>query len=134
MKIEYKTTRYIRKADLKELFLSVEWGSGKYPDLLCEAMKRYDIVISAWDGQKLVGLTCVMSDGFLNAYVQYVLVNPAYQGRGIGRNLMEMVKHACRNLKTLTLVAYEDARGFYEKCGMSVYPGTTVLHISSLPD
>ena len=134
MAIEYRTVRYFRKADLRDLFLSVEWGSGKYPELLCEAMKNYETVVSAWDGQKLVGLVCAMSDGVMNAYIPYVLVNPAWQKEGIGSALMEVIKRRYKDFKTLTLVSYDTAGDFYRKCGFKNYNGTEVLHISQLPD
>ena len=67
MNIEYKETHDFTREQLEELFLSVEWSSGHYPDKLVIAMKNFKTVISAWDGDKLIGMICAMDDGIMNA-------------------------------------------------------------------
>ena len=42
-------------------------------------------VLTAWDGERLVGLARVLDDSELVAFVHYVLVHPEYQGRKYGR-------------------------------------------------
>ena len=54
MTIEYKNIHDFSEQDLKDLFLSVEWSSGHFPDKLVVAMKNFKTVISAWDGDKLI--------------------------------------------------------------------------------
>jgi len=92
MEIEYKDTHDFSKEALEELFLSVEWSSGHFPEKLAIAMKNFKTVFSAWDGGKLIGLICAMDDGIMNAYVHYLLVNPRYHGKGIGKKLVGMIK------------------------------------------
>ena len=79
--IEYKDIHEYSKEDLERLFLSVDWSSGHFPDKLVAAMENYKAVYSAWDGSRLVGLICAMDDGIMNAYVHYLLVDPAYHGK-----------------------------------------------------
>ena len=55
-------------------------------------MKNFDTVISAWDEDRLVGMICAMDDGIMNAYVHYLLVDPEYHGKTIGRRLVDEVK------------------------------------------
>jgi len=90
--IEYKDIHAFGRDELERLFMSVEWSSGHYPDKLVEAMKNYETVYSAWDGDRLVGMICAMDDGVMTAYVHYLLVDPDYQHHGIGRRLVEMTK------------------------------------------
>ena len=59
-----------------DLFLSVDWSSGHFPDKLVLAMKNFETVYSAWNNNELVGLICVMDDGVMTAYVHYLLVKP----------------------------------------------------------
>lgn len=87
MSITYTTSRDFTQSDLQDLFLSVNWSSGHFPEKLFAAMKNYETVISAWDGGRLVGLAAAMDDGVMTAYVHYLLVRPEYQRRGIGRRL-----------------------------------------------
>ena len=61
MDITYKDHKKFNRAELEELFLSVNWSSGHYPDLLVEALRNYGSVFSAWDGDKLVGLAASMA-------------------------------------------------------------------------
>lgn len=115
--IDYKAIHDFSREELERLFLSVEWSSGHYPDKLVEAMKNYGTVYSAWDGDRLVGMICTMDDGVMTAYVHYLLVDPAYQKRGIGRRLVEMTKEKYRDYLRILLVAYEDGIRFYESFG-----------------
>ena len=58
MDFEYKTTHEFKAEDLKDLFLSVEWSSGHYPERLAVAMRNFKSVFSAWDEDKLIGMVC----------------------------------------------------------------------------
>ena len=90
--IEYKEIKKFTREEIEDLFLSVEWSSGHFPDKLVVAMENFRTVYSAWDGDRLVGLVCAMDDGIMNAYVHYLLVHPDYHKMKIGRTLVEMVK------------------------------------------
>lgn len=61
--IQYKTTKEFSENALKDLFLSVNWSSGNYPEKLVIAMENSSSVFTAWDGEKLVGLINVLDDG-----------------------------------------------------------------------
>lgn len=63
MEISYKEIHDFDRNDLQDLFLSVAWSSGHYPDKLVIAMKNYETVYTAWHGKKLVGLICAMVTG-----------------------------------------------------------------------
>ena len=54
--VQYKTTKDFSEIELENLFLSVNWSSGSYPEKLIIAMKNSSSVFTAWDGEKLVGL------------------------------------------------------------------------------
>lgn len=78
MAIEYKDIKTFAPAALQELFLSVDWESGQYPEKLAAAMEHSDAVYSAWDGDKLVGLMNAITDHAMTAYFHYLLVRPEY--------------------------------------------------------
>lgn len=48
---------------------------------LHKALMNSRTVLTAWDGERLVGLARVLDDSELVAFVHYVLVHPEYQGR-----------------------------------------------------
>ena len=132
MAIEYKSIHEFTREQLKQLFLSVDWSSGYFPDKLAAAMKNYETVFSAWDGDKLVGLICAMDDGIMNAYVHYLLVDPVYQGQGIGRKLVDMVKEQYKDYMRIVVVAYDDELRFYENCGFRKNTDASAMCITSL--
>ena len=72
--------------------------------------------VGAWDGARLVGAVRVLSDGYLFAAVSEILVDPEYQGRGIGRELMRRaLARAPRG--RLFLGAQPHSVGFFERLG-----------------
>ena len=114
--IQYKDTHDISPEDLQQLFLSVSWSSGSYPDRLAAAMRGFETVFTAWDGDKLTGLISAMDDHSMTAYIHFLLVRPDYQGQGIGRRLVEMTKEKYSGFLRIVLVAYDKQIGFYERC------------------
>ena len=130
--IEYRDTRGFAKEELERLFLSVNWSSGHFPDKLVAAMKNYETVFTAWDNDALVGLICAMDDGIMNAYVHYLLVDPAFQRRGIGRRLVDMVKDKYKDYMRIVVVAYDDELHFYESCGFRKNTDASAMCITSL--
>lgn len=131
MEITYCDSHEFRAEELKELFLSVKWQSGNYPDLLCKAMHGFQTVFSARDGEKLVGLVCAMDDGAMTAYVHYLLVSPEYQGRGIGAHLLRLLKEKYRNYLRIAIIAYCEKIPFYEKQGFRLCDDASPMYILS---
>jgi ribosomal protein S18 acetylase RimI-like enzyme len=132
MKIVYKDTKEFSPGDLQALFLSVEWSSGHFPEKLAAAMKNSGTVFSAWDGDKLIGLINVLDDGVMTAYVHYLLVNPAFQGNGVGKELVRLVKEKYRDYLRIVLIAYDKEVDFYINCGFEAAADKTPMFITSL--
>ena len=132
MNIAYKNTKKFSENELKELFLSVEWSSGNYPDKLAIAMRNSGSVYTAWDGDKLIGLINALDDGIMTAYVHYLLVNPNYQGKGIGKNLVELISEKYKNYLRIVLISYNPEVDFYKNCGFEIGDGKTPMFITDL--
>jgi ribosomal protein S18 acetylase RimI-like enzyme len=132
MKISYSKTKEFDKKQLQDLFLSVQWSSGNYPDQLQTAMKNSHTVISAWDGDKLVGLINALSDGIMTAYFHYLLVHPDYQSQGIGKQLVTQIVKEYKDYARKVLIAYNKEVGFYQSCGFTIGEGKTPMFITYL--
>ena len=130
--ITYKEIHEFKKEDLQDLFLSVEWSSGHFPEKLQIAMRNFETVIAAWDGDKLVGMICAMDDGIMTAYVHYLLVRPDYQDKGIGRKLVSRVKEIYEDYLRIVVVGYDDEVQFYENCGFEKADDASPLLITDL--
>lgn len=63
MDITYSSEHCPNDSELKELFSTVEWQVSRHIDRLSAAMYKYDNLITAWDGARLVGLVCSLDDG-----------------------------------------------------------------------
>ena len=86
-------------------------------------------LISAWDGDKPVGVARVISDrGYIYLIVD-VIVTSEYQGQGIGRHMVESIEtwllHEKEGKPTMMvyLMAAEGKEEFYEKFGFKKRPG-----------
>lgn len=116
--LEYKMNSQVSPADIAALRRSVGWG-GMETELKNPALRDY-LRIACYDGDKLAGFLAVVSNGVTDAYIQDVMVRPDYQGKGIGRSLMN---RAIERLKAdhiyMISVIYgeEELRPFYEKFG-----------------
>ena len=130
--VDIRETHEFTAQRLEELFLSVEWSSGHYPERLVKAMRNFETVFAAWDGDTLAGLICAMDDGSMTAYVHYLLVRPEYQEMGIGKQLVERVKERYADYLRIVVIAYDDEVGFYESCGFEKSNVSSPLFITSL--
>lgn len=118
MDIKYTEEKVFTQGQIEELFLSVNWISGKYPDRLYKALLESSTVITAWDKEQLVGLVRVLDDGGMLAYMHYVLVHPDYHGNGIAGVMVEKVKEKYRHYLYLEVMPEESKNAsFYEHFG-----------------
>ncbi len=132
MQIKYYDLKEFTTNQLQELFLSLNWDSGNYPEKLQIALKNSSTVYSAWDEGKLVGLMNCLDDGSMTAYFHYLLVRPEYQGHGIGQKLVELMLVKYHDYYRKVLIAYQTAVGFYEKCGFAIGEQMIPVQITTL--
>lgn len=85
---EYKYNTEISKEKLVKLFKSVNWETASYPNRLYEAIKNSEYVMSVWVKEELIGLISAITDGAINVFITYLLVNPEYQNKGLGKIMM----------------------------------------------
>ena len=130
MNITYKHTKTITLEQLEQLYSDVGWTAyTKDLDLLQQALAQSLDVISAWDGDRLVGLIRTVGDGLTILYIQDILVLNAYQNKGIATQLLQMIlqKYEAVRQKVLLMEEAPDVRHFYEKNGFeSCDKGSTV--------
>lgn len=82
--------------------------------------------IGAWEGKRLIGAVRVLTDGYFFATVPEILVDPDYQRRGIGRELMlRALAAAPRGM--LFFGAQPQSVGFFEKLGCEPGPSGMVM-------
>lgn len=89
------------------------------PERLLRAITGSSRVVTAWRGERLVGLARVVTDGESVALLQDVLVLPECQGQGLGRRLVEEVfaPYAQVRQRLLLTDGTPRQRAFYEALG-----------------
>jgi GNAT superfamily N-acetyltransferase len=82
------------------------------------------LAIDATSGN-VVGFITAISDGISCAYIPHLEVLPAYQGQGIGTELVRRMLDKLRALYAIDLACDPDLQPFYERFGFR--PGHAML-------
>jgi len=113
---------------LYHLFFSAGWA-GSERDQSTQKHKNFnipfknsDLVVSAWEGKRLVGVVRVLSDRFGRAVIYDLVVDPEYQNRGIGTELVKRcIAHWPRSEWLVGTEAH--IAGYYERFGFTINEG-----------
>jgi predicted N-acetyltransferase YhbS len=85
---------------------------------LDKMLRHADIIVTARDGDRLVGVARAVTDFSYCCYLSDLAVDIAYQRRGIGKRLIDETRRAAGENTTLILVAAPAAETYYPKIGM----------------
>ena len=77
-----------------------------------------NLVISAWDGPLLVGVSRALTDFHYCCYLSDLAVRKEYQKAGIGKQLVLLTKEAIGDRCMLLLLAAPSAMEYYPRIGM----------------
>jgi ribosomal protein S18 acetylase RimI-like enzyme len=89
---------------------------------LDKMLRLAQVIVTARDGQKLVGISRAITDYSFCCYLSDLAVDAAYQGKGIGKKLIDETHKAAGLHTGLFLVSAPAAEGYYPKIGMKTYP------------
>jgi GNAT superfamily N-acetyltransferase len=115
--ISFRESKDVSKSDVLDLYRANSWSSANKPDQLHPALLNSHSLVTAWDGDRLVGLANAISDGFLVVYYPHVVVHPNYQRNGIGRRMMARLMKRYKGFHQHSVLADVNAVAFYESCG-----------------
>ena len=76
-----------------------------------------NLIVSAWDGDKLVGICRSLTDFSYCCYLSDLAVDIAYQKQGIGKEMIEQVKQEIGEKVSLILLSAPNAMEYYPKVG-----------------
>jgi len=76
-----------------------------------------NLVISAWHGNKLIGVCRALTDFSYCCYLSDLAVDKAYQKHGIGKALIARVQQAIGDEVALILLSAPEAMEYYPKLG-----------------
>ncbi len=116
-KMNYTEARNLPMDQVVALYRANDWSSANKPEQLLNALRHSHSLISAWDGERLVGLGNAISDGFLVVYYPHLIVLPEFQGNGVGTEILKRLRAKYEGFHQHMLVADGRAIDFYKKCG-----------------
>lgn len=108
----------IETEEVVALYRANQWSAADKPQQLLAGLRNSHTLVTARLDSKLVGIGNAISDGHLVVYYPHMLVDPVYQGQGIGRKLMTALMDRYQGFHQQMLTADGDAIQFYSKLGM----------------
>jgi ribosomal protein S18 acetylase RimI-like enzyme len=130
--IQFQYNDTLETADLQRLLqlfkLAAFWAQDRTRADLATAIAHSHPVVTAWDGVNLIGFARATSDGVFRATIWDVVIDPDYQGAGLGRRLVETVlahPHVNRAERVYLMTTHQQA--FYERIGFQANSTTTMV-------
>ena len=109
------------------LYRSVGWEAPGL-DQIERALEHSLAVFCAYDGDWAVGMARLLGDGGMSFYIKDFAVRPEYQGKGVGRLLMNAIEEYIMShipkgwAVSLELISSKGREPFYEKFGFEQRP------------
>jgi N-acetylglutamate synthase-like GNAT family acetyltransferase len=117
-------SKRVAPAAVRQLFRATGWTEdiAAYSPRQIEKLLRHShLVLTAWDGKKLVGFASAVSDGVLCGLVQNLVVHPDYRGNGLGTRLLQELAASMRRQRIPCLYALgtrgKKAGSFFRRVG-----------------
>lgn len=119
--MEIRIKNSLTPDEYNSLVSSVGWQT-KNIELIARAINSSTIVKKAIVNNTTVGMGRAIGDG-MSYLISDVVVDPKYQGKGIGKKIMMEILQEISNLTlsnescSVNLISFSGKEGFYEQCG-----------------
>jgi GNAT superfamily N-acetyltransferase len=90
-------------------------------------LKNANLIVTAWDDDKLIGISRSLTDFAYVAYLADLAVDEQYQRTGIGKQLIEETKARLGPECMIVLLAAPKANAYYEHLGFEHNPRAWTL-------
>ena len=90
-------------------------------------LENADLTVTAWDGDRLVGVARSVTDFHYACYLSDLAVHRDYQNRGIGKALQKITQAQLGEQCKLILIAAPAAHSYYGHIGYTNNPRCWVL-------
>jgi len=130
MHLSYETSRPITEAqfiDLLKRSTLAERRPIDDPESISAMLRHGNLLCTAWDGEKLVGVARSVTDFAYCCYLSDLAVDQAYQRRGIGIGLIEATRSRLGKKALLILLAAPKAREYYPRIGFEPHESAWIL-------
>jgi ribosomal protein S18 acetylase RimI-like enzyme len=117
--ISFSEKKELEASQLLRLFHQAPWAKGRTLDDAKQMLRHTDVALCAWDGDQLVGFGRVLTDFVYRATIWDVIVDKAYQGQGIGTDIVQRILNHPRLTNVELFWLCTRMPKFYEKLGFS---------------
>ena len=121
MAIVYALEPELTAAEFRAVLIASTLGDRRpvnEPARLEQMLRHADVIVTARDGVRLVGVSRAITDFAYCCYLSDLAVDSAYQQQGIGKRLVEETRRIAGEAAMLMLIAAPAAEGYYPKIGM----------------
>ena len=108
--------------EFNELYDAVGWGSYE-EEISKKALSNNIYSVSIYDNNNIIGYGRIIGDGIVFLYIHDIMVKPEYQGKGIGKTIMNKLLAKIHELQKVNpdlrtyLGASKGKEEFYKICG-----------------
>ncbi len=130
MPIVYALEPALTAQEFRDVLVSSTLGPRRpvaEPERLELMLRNADVIVTARDGAKLVGVSRAITDFAFCTYLSDLAVDLAYQHQGIGKRLIAETRAAAGDSASLFLFAAPAAEAYYGKAGMNPMPNGWVI-------
>lgn len=129
MDIQFKTDLVPTTEEIIDLYDSSGLNRPTHdPERIDEMYRHSNLVITAWSGALLVGVSRALTDFNFCCYLSDLAVRKEYQKEGIGRRLVQLTKEAIGDRCMLLLLAASSAMEYYPKIGMDTVKNGFIIN------
>ncbi len=96
-------------------------------DIFAGMLQHANLIVTAWDGDLLVGIARTMTDFGYVGYLADLAVRQSHQRMGIGVGLIEKTREKMGPLSKLVLLAAPKAVNYYPKIGFTQHNSAWIL-------
>lgn len=128
--IEYKLGNDLSVEQVIELYEKSTLGERRpteFPEIFKDMIRNADLIVTAWDGDRLVGISRTLTDYAYVAYLADLAVHMDYQRKGIGKELIRKTREHLKESCFITLLAAPLADDYYGKIGFERNPRAWML-------
>ena len=128
--ITYRTNKIISVEQFVELLRKSTLGERRpLDDIDClkSMLDNANITITAWEGEKLIGISRSITDFSYCCYLSDLAVDETYQKKGIGKELIRLTQSQLGPKCKLILLSAPAAVDYYPKIGFEKHPQCWVL-------
>jgi ribosomal protein S18 acetylase RimI-like enzyme len=98
------------------------------PQRIRAMFENSDLIVTAWDADKLVGVSRTVTDWVWCSYLADLAVSPGYKRSGIGKKLIELAKERVGEQSMVLLLSVPTAMDYYPKVGFSKEDRAFIIH------